>query len=99
MAKRKKPARSGGDARGARALMLDAGSSDRAPPPAGPTQAQLKAAVDGALAEQIKLLFSQLYLGVTTGEPKGDPKAAAARFASNIQSARTAYELAIKAIG
>jgi hypothetical protein len=70
-----------------------------ATPPAGPTQAQLKTAVDGALAEKIKGLFFELYNGVTTGEPKPNPKAAADRFASNIQSARATYEIAIKAIG
>jgi hypothetical protein len=105
MAKRGKPtvrrtkSRSGGDARGARALMNDAGPGDAATPPAGPTQAQLKTAVDGALAEKIKGLFFELYNGVTTGEPKPNPKAAADRFASNIQSARATYEIAIKAIG
>jgi hypothetical protein len=63
---------------------------------AGPTQ---KAALDGAFAEQFKVLFSQLCNGLTTGLPKPDPKAATDRFATGLQAARAAYDIASKLIG
>jgi hypothetical protein len=66
--------------------------------PTGPTQDQMKKALDGAFAQQFNVLFSQLYNGMTTGVPKPDPKAAADRFATNIQSARVAYDIARKLI-
>jgi hypothetical protein len=62
----------------------------------GPTQ---KAALDGAFAEQFKVLFSQLCNGLTTGLPKPDPKAAADRFATGLQAACAAYDIASKLIG
>jgi hypothetical protein len=64
--------------------------------PAGPTQ---KAALDGAFVEQFKVLFSQLCNGLTTGLPKPDPRAATDRFATGLQAARAAYEIASKLIG
>ncbi len=63
---------------------------------AAPTQ---KAALDGAFAEQFKVLFSQLCNGLTTGLPKPDPKAATDRFATGLQAARAAYEIVSKLIG
>jgi hypothetical protein len=45
-------------------------------------RSELKAALDGALAEQMKVLFSQLCIGLTTGLPKPDPKLATDRFAT-----------------
>jgi hypothetical protein len=59
----------------------------------------LKTALDLAFAQQFAVLFAQLYNGLTTGLPKPDPKAAADRFAANIQSARAAYDIASKFVG
>jgi hypothetical protein len=95
MAKRQKPALRSGESRS------DAGSRaarSEATTPTGPTQDQMKKALDGAFAQQFNLLFSQLYNGLKTGLPKADPKAAADRFAANIQSARAAYDIASKLI-
>ena len=75
-----------------RAEMVAAGIGESAAP-------NLKAALDGAFAQQFAVLFTQLYNGLTTGLPKPDPKAAAERFAANIQSARAAYDIATKLIG
>ena len=96
MAKQKKPAvRS----RKGRASAVSRGALSEAIMPTSPTQDQMKKALDGAFAQQFNVLFSQLYNGLTTGLPKPDPKAAADRFAANIQSARAAYDIASKLIG
>jgi hypothetical protein len=58
----------------------------------------LKGALDLAFAQQFAVLFAQLYNGLTIGLPKPDPKAAANRFAANIQSARAAYDIASKLV-
>jgi hypothetical protein len=81
-----------------RASAVPPAARSEATTPTGPTQDQMKKALDGAFAEQFNLLFSQLYNGLTAGLPKPDPKAAADRFATNIQSARAAYDIAIKLI-
>jgi hypothetical protein len=73
----------------ARAEMIDVSSADRGTgAPAVPTQDHLKPALDGAFAEQFKVLFPQLYNGLTIGLPNPDQKAAADRFATNSQRAR-----------
>jgi hypothetical protein len=59
---------------------------------------ELKAALDGAFAEQMKVLFSQLCNGLTIGLPKPDPKLATDRFATGLQAACTAYEIGSKLI-
>lgn len=58
-----------------------------------------KSALEGAFAEQFKVLFSQLCNGLTTGLPRPDPKAATDRFAAGLQAARAAYDIASKLIG
>jgi hypothetical protein len=63
---------------------------------AGLTQ---KAALEGAFAEQFKVLFSQLCNGLTTGLPRPDPKTATDRFTAGLQAARAAYDIASKLIG
>jgi hypothetical protein len=96
MAKRQKPTvRSGKN----RADAVPQAALSEATTPTGPTQDQMKEALDGAFAQQFNVLFSQLYNGLTTGLPKPDPKVAADRFAANIQSARAAYDIASKLIG
>jgi hypothetical protein len=98
MAKRQKPvvrrskSRSGALPLAARAEMVDASTGASASP-------NLKAALDGAFAQQFAVLFTQLYNGLTTGLPKPDPNAAADRFAANVQSARAAYDIASKLVG
>jgi hypothetical protein len=84
--------RSGALPPAARAEMIDAGTGASAGP-------NLKAALDGAFAQQFAVLFAQLYNGLTTGLPKPNPKAAADRFAANIQSVRAADDIASKLIG
>jgi hypothetical protein len=80
--------------------MPDLSSTDRgAGAHAGPAQDHIKAALDGAFAEQMKVLFSQLCNGLTTGLPKPDPKVATERFATGLQAACAAYEIGSKLIG
>jgi hypothetical protein len=80
--------------------MTDASSTDRgAGAHAGPMQDHIKAALDGAFAEQMKVLFSQLCNGLTTGLPKPDPKLATDRFATGLQAACAAYDIGSKLIG
>jgi hypothetical protein len=75
-----------------RASAVSPAARSEATTPTGPAQDQMKKALDGAFAEQFNVLFSQLYNGLTTGLPQPDPEAAADRFATNIQSARAAYD-------
>jgi hypothetical protein len=71
--------------------MTDASSTDRsAGAHAGPMQDHIKAALDGAFAEQMKVLFSQLCNGLTTGPD---------RFATGLQAACAAYDIGSKLIG
>jgi hypothetical protein len=80
--------------------MPDASSTDVvAGALAGPAQDHIKAALDGAFAEQMKVLFSQLCNGLTTGLPKPDPKLATDRVATGLKAACSAYEIGSKLIG
>jgi hypothetical protein len=80
--------------------MPDLSSADRgAGAHAGPPPDHVRAALDGAFAEQMKVLFSQLCNGLTTGLPKPDPKLATDRFATGLQAACAAYEIGNKLIG
>jgi hypothetical protein len=108
MAKRQKPAtrprkrRSGAltpAARSERTAASPTAFARAADAAAGPTQDGMRKALDAALAEQIRVLFSQLCNGLTTGLPKPDPKAATDRFATGLAAAREAYEIASKLIG
>jgi hypothetical protein len=99
MAKRQKPATRPRKRRsGALTLAARSETARAADAPTGPTQDELRKALDAALVEQIRVLFSQLCNGLTTGLPKPDPKAATDRFATGLAAAREAYEIASKLI-